>query len=400
MRNILLALFILWCGVANAATYFVSASGSGNGLSASTPDSQADYEAGNAPFNALTTNDTVYFIGEFTTTLDCNETGYHAMRGDYPNYPASFATGSDISIYCDTDGKTVRGFPVSGTDDTAIMYLEGDDIVVEYNRVWDYGVSGQNHDGIFVGNGARGIIRYNEVWGGNSSVGTGIDTSGDASAGRSIEVWVIGNIVRDSVGYGFSASGDEGQQDSVYYANNLTYNVLKGFFAYECVNVSYYSNTVGDVNVTNSGHSPFYLTGGTPCATQKVNATLRNNIITCGTSAICNQIIRISSTQTVLDSDYNLFFRNAIGDASVGNIDGTTKTFAQWKTATSQDAHSVEGNPKLNILYVPLSSSPAVSAGVDADLGVYTNSDIRGLARPNGTTDIGAYEYWNGMRIQ
>lgn len=88
-------------------------------------------------------------------------------------------------------------------------------------------------------------------------------------------------------------------------------------------------------------------------------------------------------------SDYNNVYVS--GSGSFGMVDATAKTFADWKTATSQDTNTVTGDPLLDSNYDIPSNSPSYGTGV------YTNLIYRSLS---GRVDRGQFDSTTGVTIQ
>ncbi len=90
----------------------------------------------------------------------------------------------------------------------------------------------------------------------------------------------------------------------------------------------------------------------------------------------------IDDAGTSLTFDYNdLYFND-----KVGFIEATGyNTFADWRTGTSQDAHSIDDDPTLNDSHYLKKSSPCIDAGVT----------ISGITEEyyGSAVDIGAFEY-------
>ncbi|GAB3221911.1 right-handed parallel beta-helix repeat-containing protein [Spirosoma arcticum] len=85
--------------------------------------------------------------------------------------------------------------------------------------------------------------------------------------------------------------------------------------------------------------------------------------------------------------DYNCYYRS--GKAAIyENRQASNLTFAQWKAATGFDAHSTEGDPKLNGHYHLQADSPCLKAGQSTSI---ITIDYDGGTR-SGKPDIGADE--------
>jgi hypothetical protein len=85
--------------------------------------------------------------------------------------------------------------------------------------------------------------------------------------------------------------------------------------------------------------------------------------------------------------DYNRYFRTA-KSVIYENRQTSDLTFAQWKSATKFDAHSTEGDPKLNGQYHLQAGSPCLKAGLPIAI---VTTDYDGNNR-SGNPDLGADE--------
>ena len=86
--------------------------------------------------------------------------------------------------------------------------------------------------------------------------------------------------------------------------------------------------------------------------------------------------------------DYNRYYRP--GNAAIyENRQTPDLTFAQWKAATGFDAHSSEGDPKLNAQYHLLAGSPCLKVGFPQSI---LTTDYDGNSR-SGNPDLGADEF-------
>jgi hypothetical protein len=116
--------FVLYLSGAYGTTYYVSQSGSGDGLAVGTPDSIADYNTG--VFGQLD-GDTVYFLGSITTMIATPDSGTSTaiidLRGDYPGFECSVTSATTAaSIYVTVAYVHVTGFTVIPYREGAVTY--------------------------------------------------------------------------------------------------------------------------------------------------------------------------------------------------------------------------------------------------------------------------------------
>lgn len=120
------------------------------------------------------------------------------------------------------------------------------------------------------------------------------------------------------------------------------------------------------------------------------SVTIKNNIVYGSTSYAIHVD---SNSETGLVSDYNNFWFTS---GSCGSYMGTAcATFADWKSTSGQDSHSISANPMFEDVsgrdYHPTESSPGIDTGTDVSL----TTDYDGETIPNGTApDMGTYEYY------
>jgi hypothetical protein len=121
------------------------------------------------------------------------------------------------------------------------------------------------------------------------------------------------------------------------------------------------------------------------------NHTFQNNlVVNVGTNTTA--LVYVSDDSTVA-LDYNDYWRSTDGNL-IRWSNTTTYTQAQWadyKTASSQDAHSINADPLFISAtdYRLQAGSPAIDAGTDVGL----DRDIRDRTVPRGRAqDVGAYE--------
>jgi hypothetical protein len=280
---------------------------------------------------------------------------------------------------------TIRGNTGDLNGRWGILTGFSDDLLIENNTM----TRSQAEHGIYVGNsGDRPVIRHNVVWGNNAN---GIHMNGDLSQGGDgiISGAVVeGNVIHDNGVAGGSGINCDGVQSSII-RNNLLYNNHA------------------------SGISLYQIDGGQPARNNQV----LNNTIVMASDARWAINIQNASTGNVVRNNilYNQqSFRGSIaisadslpGFVSDTNVimdrfsaDGgdTRVTLAAWRSATSQDMHSIIATPAALFVnfagndYHLSSTSPARDAG-----GTIANvtDDLESAPRPQGSAfDIGAYEF-------
>jgi hypothetical protein len=152
------------------------------------------------------------------------------------------------------------------------------------------------------------------------------------------------------------------------------------------------SNTIGATPPTQTA---FNLNLSGASGTRTVN--VMNNIFANFEGDYATQAIRVASTNTAtLLSNYNNLY-SAGGSGTVGIFGATAcATLADWKTASSQDANSVSGDPgfvSATDLHINPTVFPAsVVSNAGTPIGMVT-TDIDGDLRSVSTPDIGADEY-------
>ena len=286
-------------------------------------------------------------------------------------YKGIGATRSSVGT---ADGNTISNNTVTGSVDYAIV-VNGDDVgfagatntIVEHNTAYNNkGTDDRAAIGAF-NPGAGTIFRYNLAY-----------NNGDATHQYT----------------GFWVDGD-GNEAATTFSYNIAYgNSKEGFAATGNAAHAFYNNTSYH-NAVNYDAAEINLF----TATEAPQGYL-----------IKNNIFVASSNRRLLDTpaggttghaiDYNLWYG---GDATPFNWGGTEYNYADYKTTSSQDAHSVNADP----LFVSTVTSdfrlqpgsPAINAGVNVSL----TTDYLGNTVPFNDTadlpDIGAYEWGYGGPI-
>ncbi|MCW8941068.1 MAG: fibronectin type III domain-containing protein [Flavobacteriales bacterium] len=191
--------------------------------------------------------------------------------------------------------------------------------------------------------------------------------------------------------YYSSVDANVGNENRV--VNNLIYNINSNGTIYALYNIGsdgvhYYHNTISldDQNATGGITRGFYQT------TTASNIEFVNNIVTVtrAGSGVKYCLYFNTTTSTIVSNNNVLYTPTTINNT--GYFGGNQNTLADWQTATSGDASSVDADP----LYVnPTAndfapSSPLVDGIADASVNVTT--DIFGVTRAV-TPDPGAIEF-------
>jgi trimeric autotransporter adhesin len=206
------------------------------------------------------------------------------------------------------------------------------------------------------------------------------------------------------VGLYFGSSSSDNQID-----NNLIYDLLNygstsdsyllGIQVASGNNYKLYFNSVSLTGAFRNTAANLY----SKClyvSSASTNLDIRNNVFSntmTGTSPKTYTIDVVASS-TFTGSNYNNFYTTG---TVFGKYAGTERTtFADWKTATSQDAYSVSGDPgftsNTNLIPNPSNANSWVLSGNGIHIASVT-TDITGANRPAdvsaGAPDIGAYEF-------
>jgi len=164
-----------------------------------------------------------------------------------------------------------------------------------------------------------------------------------------------------------------------------------------------YNNTVANNDDTNS---PTYRRGDVLIAVANAAYTLsdikiKNNIFykncaNCGDVGYAlNTDFGAAATVSGIDIDYNSWYRTAnTGKIFIwGGTGYSLAQFADYKTASSQDAHSIVLDPLLTSAYGLQGNSPAKDAGAVLYTYAAHPGDFIGAKVYGSAPDIGAYEY-------
>ncbi|HEY5371623.1 MAG TPA: T9SS type A sorting domain-containing protein [Hanamia sp.] len=264
--------------------------------------------------------------------------------------------GSGNSTTLNNSFKDVGLLPgMTQTYSIGTLCIVGDNALIQYNSIDSSGYIGIR----FKGNNIK--VRNNFV---NHSClikddGGGIYTwgvPGDGSIGREI----TGNIVLNSIG---TSAGTNDQADTLahgIYLDAYSVNVLiSGNTVSGCSSSGLLISNNQNITITNNtaynnSKSVTFAKGEIQlqyiCCLLERNITMKNNMFIAKTPAkpamFCYTVNNdINSFFSTSDSNY---FARPINDNTVITLQansGTTNTISQWKTFSSQDAHS-SGSPK------------------------------------------------------
>ncbi|MBL7136330.1 MAG: T9SS type A sorting domain-containing protein [Candidatus Marinimicrobia bacterium] len=146
------------------------------------------------------------------------------------------------------------------------------------------------------------------------------------------------------------------------------------------------------VNCTITSNSATAYGGGI-LAKSGTSITIKNTIIANNSATTNGADIYWSGSNTLTDNGYNIV-ETSVGDSKVFNATGdiTGDQANLWGTGISATP-ALAVNNSLNGTQTHKTVSGSVSINAGTDTGAPT-TDQRGASR-NGTTDIGAYEYWD-----
>lgn len=283
-------------------------------------------------------------------------------------------TGNDVSL-CDwginnsatesVDGVHVYNNHVYNIGADGIQILAGigktySNVLIELNRVHDVGLFREGGVGI--------------IWSGPSG-----GTQGNSSG--------IGNIARYNITYNnglFDQGIGIGIQGSPTASIRIYYNLIYGIYG-TCVMIG---GGIGHIVYNNTCHGrlgKIYSNTGIQFALDAANCIVRNNIFYASEgTTILQGLVGAVTGHTI---DYNTYY----GGGATPFYWAGNKSFAAYKTASSQDANSVNNDPLFTDLagldFTLQAGSPSKDTGVDVSL----IRDI--LGNPIvGLPDMGCYE--------
>jgi nitrous oxidase accessory protein NosD len=223
-------------------------------------------------------------------------------------------------------------------------------------------------DGIYVDGGTRITIERNRV----HHVDFGIEVASEHAGRSSSHVIVRNNLVYLGNSAGISIGGYEagvGGSD----------------------HVTIVGNTLFRNDQANTGEGEFQV------QYHASDNTFANNIVYAGAAGLLVYAYT-GDTPTPVALDHNLFYSDAgTGGSSWVWLGTEYASFANYRSASAQDAHSLFQAPQFGDTATPdlrpLTGSPAIDAGSSAGLDVGA-TDFAGAVRVSGAAiDIGAYEH-------
>jgi len=324
-------------------------------------------------------NDKDYIIIQNIEFKYHESAGITLVKGDYAtidSITSSYTDGQGINI---SEGSNVtitnntihHTLPADTSHRQGIYLEESDDCVISGNDIsycWD-GIRILNGSG--AGSGSTGNIIENNTLHNNYDHGIDIGQNGTDD-----------NIIRYNEIYDNSDGGIKILPDSS--GNKIYYNVVYGNtneqLLDEGINSEWYNNIADSTGVGVNSPYPVGLYLTKDCT----NITVKNNIF------LNNQYhVLKDSLASIASMDYNCFYPDT---GQKFHHDGSTYNFADWKTNSGQDTHSMAVDPLMTdpgsddfTLQV---GSPCINAGTDVGLTEdYAGNSV--LAIP----DIGAYEH-------
>lgn len=386
----------------NLQTWYASATAAGDNIFATG-------NASNITFDGVDSNysyrSAYYFTGDGSansisavTIKNGTITGNDKLAEETPTGAFIFADGSDGF---GTDGMTIQNMTITGGNDATSNHGIGiwfsqtnANVTVTGNTIHDlygHGVDLTTYiTGTFAVSGTNLIENntiYNVGYGFTQSY-AGIAVGSDAPATRPFSgVTVRYNSINNVGAMGIIAWGTG--------TSNIYYNKISNIGKFNAASAAYpaginvvaaqtalgfYNNAilVGTSPGTNQNTNGIFLDTGA------INVTVKNNIVY-GSSYY---LVWAKEDYT---GDYNDYY--AAGGP--GNFShGSTVNFADFKTATGQEAHSITSDPVFVSIITPdfnlQYTSPCINAGTDVSL----TRDFKGNPVPYGIApDIGVYEW-------
>lgn len=357
-----------------------------------------------------------FFIGSVQTTLD-EDTSYITLT----NSATSFAANVGIFVLGTADSYTSH---ITLTNDSASYCGSG-------------GISGQSEHGVKISNNVNSDVGVSDVYvsGGEYHHNNwhGVQTSGGE---QNVEITGVNSHDNNQGGHTDAADFRLGLSDPGSGYRRLHGNTASGtqygIVVYgEISNAEVWGNTISGATTAgiwlDDGASDLFGTGNTINSnvirdgaigilvdTHNSNALVLNNtfdnnsgsaikILSTNTGAtIENNAIIAPTGQYLIEnvssapftSDYNAFYSP---DASPFSYNGSTYSFANYKTASSQDSNSISSNftneftdYSGNDFSISAASTTLKNSGTTLS---YVPNDYNGTSRPRGSAySIGAYE--------
>ena len=231
----------------------------------------------------------------------------------------------------------------------------------------------QSHGyGLLVGDSGSSMTASHNLLYGNFEWAVYLGQNGNLGEGPGGQITLWDNVIDSSASYN-SASGG-----ASFYAYGADPNSLL------------YDNTM---------YAPSAAAAAIQVQSTTTGTLVKNNIVYTG-----NYVLVDASSETSTAIDYNDWFGGSSTPFSWG---GTAYNFANWKTNSSQDAHSIVTNPQLvnapARIYTIGTGSPAINAGVSLG-NTYKLTLLPAASWPSSVAtqnqgsswEIGAYLYTGG----
>ncbi|MHC1736587.1 MAG: T9SS type A sorting domain-containing protein [Ignavibacteriaceae bacterium] len=304
----------------------------------------------------------------------------------YGIFAVANATGNNdnLTITGNTFGSETAGEYIGNT---GIAIIQADNVTITNNHIFNILTFNNTLSGITISSGVtNGLISGNKIHGikylGSSTYGgRGIVLSSNAA---SCNITVANNLIYDILGDGSSTNfSSHNPNTGISISSGGGYNLY-----FNSVNLTGSANR----NAATVSASLYVAPGVT-------SLNLKNNIFLNGITNVSNTGDKAYSIYSAVPNtsftniNYNDYYVLTGGDYAgvLGYLGGDITTIADWRTATGQDANSLNADPnfKANDNLIPLSGSPVLSAGTPV-AGVTT--DFFGDARSGTNPSIGASE--------
>lgn len=337
-------------------------------------------------------------VHNITSTSEANGNAFGISVYGTSATPISNLTISGNQVYsCKTgnsetlnvDGNVV-GFTISNN-----IVHDNDNIGIDAIGFEGVGPSGhdQASNGTISGNTIYNITSYGNPAYGNQYAADGIYCDGCTN------VIIERNVVHNTDLNIEVASEHKGHTASfVTVRNNLVYKgnsngISIGGYASGVGgsdHITIVGNTLFENDTKNTGSGEFQV------QYHATNNVFKNNIVFAGSQGLMVNNFTKSVTNPVA-SDYNVFYTSSPANAQWKWYAKNYTTWASYKTASGQDAHSYYADPLFLSQATPdlhvQSSSPAVNDGTNLGSSIVGTTDYAGNPRVQGSNiDIGAYE--------
>ena len=412
---VILAVFLM-SSLAWANTYYVDKNH--HSASDSKPGSESQpWKTIQHAVDTAVARDTVYVkAGTYYESIDIKRSGSAGSPITFQNYTNDTvvidgSNDSDLFVvhwpysgadYIVWDGIDVRNGKKYG------LWSEGNYNVIRNCKIYNNGTpGGTGHTGLTVIDSEYAIITNNDVYN-NGWNGISVSHSNNATV-------EYNNVHSNLYHNGINIMPKPTKVQSMFTGNDVRYNICynnKNGIYMRCQEHNEINNNLICENIRNGivfayqpAVSPYVYAGYTKVYNNTIvdngtngiqnaaatHLTIKNNLIAYNGS----DEIRIARGRTVgHDIDYNLFYDSIITFQWDGNY---YKTLSSWRSASGQDANSIEADPiftdRSNDDYHITSQSFAIDKGKDLSPESIIK-DLDGISRPQGIGfDIGAFEF-------